>query len=433
MEDLNTTDNHLAEGEAKTDGPAPAETNGHIPTGRIAVEVSATVRAVDGSAVSYSIDRPQNGNGHVEQAPADAETILVELIQRGIKNGSLAQDEITEALDGVEVSTDQIRDFLEEVEDNKIDIIADSDSPADHTPTDGSKNGASGKDELNLTPAPTTDSLRRFLSEIGRVPLLKSDEEVVLAKRIERGDLDAKNHMIEANLRLVVSIAKRYQGHGLPFLDLIQEGTIGLVRAAEKFDYRRGYKFSTYATWWIRQAVTRAIADKARAIRMPVHMVEKLNKVVREERRLVQELGRDPTMQEIADCFKGSKDEMTADEVREILRRAQPPESLQKLVGEEGDVEWGDFIADESSDPPEDEATRTIRNEDIERALANLSERQREVIRLRFGLDGTAPQTLEEVSRHFGITRERIRQIEQATLRKLEDLPESQALRQYLD
>ena len=281
--------------------------------------------------------------------------------------------------------------------------------------------------ELDLTPGSgpaTTDSLGMFLSEIGRYQLLTAADEIALAKRVERGDLSAKERMINSNLRLVVSIAKRYRGHGVPFLDLIQDGVIGLNRAVEKFDYRKGFKFSTYATWWIRQAVTRAIADKARTIRIPVHMVEKLNKVVHIERQLVQRLGREPRPEEVAEEL-----EMSTEEVREILRMAQMPVSLEKPIGEEEDSSLGDFVPDDQAESPFDTASVSLRREDIELALGSLPERERKVIELRFGLLGEAPCTLEEVGRAFGVTRERIRQIENHTLKKLESLPEAQRLR----
>jgi RNA polymerase primary sigma factor len=271
---------------------------------------------------------------------------------------------------------------------------------------------------------PNLDSLRLYLSEIGKVPLLTADEEVSLAKRIERGDMEAKAHMVEANLRLVVSIAKGYMGRGLSFLDLIQEGSLGLIRAVEKFDWRRGYKFSTYATWWIRQAVTRAIADKARTIRIPVHMAEKLNRVVQVERHLVQQNGRDPSPEEIAEELG-----LEIDEVREIQRIAQLPVSLEKPVGEEDDSELSAFVEDEAAPSPFEEASDSLRGRDLRRVLEALPERERQVIEMRFGLTGGEPRTLEEVGREFGVTRERIRQIESKTLRKLAHLPEAQSLR----
>jgi RNA polymerase primary sigma factor len=278
--------------------------------------------------------------------------------------------------------------------------------------------------ELDLTVEPSLDSLRLYLRSIGKVALLTKEQEVVLAMRIERGDMDAKQHMIEANLRLVVSIAKSYLGRGLTFLDLIQEGSMGLIRAVEKFDYRRGYKFSTYATWWIRQAVTRAIADKGRTIRIPVHMIEKLNRVTRAERQLLQGLGRDPYPEEIA-----KEVDMTVDEVRDILRISLAPISLERPVGEEDDSQLGDFVEDLSEESPFEQAAEHLRKENLRRALATLPQREREVIELRYGLTGKRPFTLEEVGKTFNVTRERIRQIENHTLKKLESLPEAQRLR----
>jgi RNA polymerase primary sigma factor len=270
----------------------------------------------------------------------------------------------------------------------------------------------------------STDSLQLFLKDIGKVDLLTAAQEVELAKRIERGDDRAKQEMVEANLRLVVSIAKRYRNQGLPFLDLIQEGTIGLVRAAEKFDYRKGFKFSTYATWWIRQAVARALADKARTIRMPVHVVEKLNKILRVERKLRAEKGRDPSSEEIA-----SELELTVEEVDQVRRTAQAPVSLEKPVGDDDESEFGHFLEDDSEPPPDEAADVIFRNEALARALRGLSERERRVLELRYGLNGEAPQTLDEVGRMFDVTRERIRQIENHSLKKLRALAESQMLK----
>jgi RNA polymerase primary sigma factor len=270
----------------------------------------------------------------------------------------------------------------------------------------------------------STDSLQLFLKDIGKVDLLTAAQEVELAKRIERGDMAAKTQMVEANLRLVVSIAKRYRNQGLPFLDLIQEGTIGLVRAAEKFDHRRGFKFSTYATWWIRQAVSRALADKARTIRMPVHVVEKLNKILRIERKLRAEHGRDPSSEEIAREL-----ELTPEEVDQVRRTAQVPVSLEKPVGDEDESQFGHFLEDDSEPLPDEAADLILRSEALARALGTLEERERIVLELRFGLNGEAPLTLDEVGRVFDVTRERIRQIENHSLKKLRALAVSQQLR----
>ena len=272
----------------------------------------------------------------------------------------------------------------------------------------------------------TTDSLQLFLKDVGKVRLLTAQEEVELAKRIERGELDAKQKMVESNLRLVVSIAKNYRNQGLPFLDLIQEGTLGLVRAAEKFDYRRGFKFSTYATWWIRQAVARALADKARTIRIPVHVVEKLNRIGRAERKLVTELGREPTPEEIAEVTGGIEPE----EVDSIKRSAQAPVSLEKPVGDEEGSEFGEFIADERAESPFERAAEIFTKEALREALENLSYRERRVLELRYGLGDEHPRTLDEVGRTFNVTRERIRQIENQSLKKLQSLAEAQKLRE---
>ncbi len=281
------------------------------------------------------------------------------------------------------------------------------------------------REDVDLAVEPSLDSLRLYLSAIGRVPLLSAEEEVCLAKRIERGDVSAKQHMVEANLRLVVSIAKGYVGRGLTFLDLIQEGSLGLIRAVEKFDYRKGYKFSTYATWWIRQAVTRAIADKGRTIRIPVHMVERLNKTLHTERALIQRLGREPTHAEIAHELKCS-----AREVNELMRMAQQPISLEKPVGEEDDSALADFVVDDAAESPFEIASEALRRECIARMLAALPRREREVIEMRYGISGGRQRTLEEVGRAFNITRERVRQIESRTLKKLQSLPDAQPLRE---
>jgi RNA polymerase primary sigma factor len=354
---------------------------------------------------------------------------LHKLVEQGQEKGYLTYDEIASALEDVDLTKEQVEDFTAFLVDQAIELVEGEQHKAlpfeqqPAAPTEEEAKAAAAP-KLDLSVEPSLDSLRLYLREIGKVPLLTADQEVALAKRIERGDMAAKQHMIEANLRLVVSIAKGYLGRGLSFLDLIQEGSLGLIRAVEKFDYRRGYKFSTYATWWIRQAVTRAIADKARTIRIPVHMVEKLNKVVHIERQLIQRLGREPRPEEIAEEL-----DMCVDEVRDILRMAQLPVSLEKPIGEEDDSSLGDFVPDDAAESPFDTTSVSLRREDIELALASLPERDRKVIELRYGLNGDPPCTLEEVGRAFGVTRERIRQIENNTLKRLESLPEAQALR----
>jgi RNA polymerase primary sigma factor len=350
------------------------------------------------------------------------------LIAEGQERGFLTVEQITTCLEEVEVTKEQIADLHQYLEEQGIDILGAVASPDNgrfhrETSTESGKE-TPRRPEIDLTVEPSLDSLRLYLRSIGRVQLLTAEREVALAQRIERGDLVAKQEMVEANLRLVVSIAKGYLGRGLSFLDLIQEGSLGLIRAVEKFDYRRGYKFSTYATWWIRQAVTRAIADKGRTIRIPVHMVEKLNKVVHVERQLVQQLGREPLPEEIA-----AELECTPREVRDILRMAQQPVSLEKPIGEEEESELGDFVEDEAAESPFDVASTNLRKENVRRALDALPPREREVIEMRFGLTGARPYTLEEVGRAFNVTRERIRQIENHTLKKLESLPEAQRLR----
>jgi RNA polymerase primary sigma factor len=368
------------------------------------------------------------------EEPAEARFLDIEelrgLAADGRERGYLTFDEIAACLEEVEVTKEQVVEFRAHLLDSGVEIVA---AESGRTPGgvavpshgDGAQPAPTAKKpEIDLTVEPSLDSLRLYLRSIGRVDLLTAGEEVALARRIERGDMIAKQQMIEANLRLVVSIAKGYLGRGLSFLDLIQEGSLGLIRAVEKFDYRRGYKFSTYATWWIRQAVTRAIADKARTIRIPVHMVEKLNKVVHVERQLVQEFGREPSPEEIA-----LELQWTAREVKDILRIAQLPVSLEKPIGEEEDSELGDFVEDDTAESPFELASENLRRENVRRALDALPPREREVIEMRYGLSGGKARTLEEVGRAFGVTRERIRQIENNTLKKLEGLPEAQRLR----
>jgi RNA polymerase primary sigma factor len=351
------------------------------------------------------------------------------LIALGRERGYLTFEQIANTLEEVEVTKEQISALHAHLIEQGVEVLAEEGVDAYKEQREEESNGSAAaakkSSELDLTVEPSLDSLRLYLRSIGQVDLLTAAQEVELAKRIERGDMIAKRQMVEANLRLVVSIAKGYLGRGLSFLDLIQEGSLGLIRAVEKFDYRRGYKFSTYATWWIRQAVTRAIADKARTIRIPVHMVEKLNRVTHVERQLVQLLGREPEPYEIAAELR-----WPLDEVRDILRVSQLPVSLEKPVGDEDESELGDFVADEEVAQPFEEASEHLQREGVRRALDALPERERQVIELRYGLSGLEPLTLEEVGRTFGVTRERIRQIETNTLKKLRALPEAQMLRE---
>ena len=300
--------------------------------------------------------------------------------------------------------------FLEEEMEEEEEVTAD---PMDLSVPDG----------ISLA-----DPIRMYLKEIGKIPLLSTEEEIELAKRMEKGDEEARKKLAEANLRLVVSIAKRYAGRGMQFLDLIQEGNLGLIKAVEKFDYRKGYKFSTYATWWIRQAITRAIADQARTIRIPVHMVETINRLIRTSRQMVQELGREPTPEELA-----NKLDMPLERVREIIKISQDPVSLETPIGEEEDSHLGDFIQDDNVMVPADQATFTLLHEQLMESLETLTEREQQVLRLRFGLDDGRPRTLEEVGRVFHVTRERIRQIEAKALRKLRHPSRSKKLKDYLD
>jgi RNA polymerase primary sigma factor len=357
--------------------------------------------------------------GESGSAPKSRRTSVLEheevqqLIEAGQAAGSLTQDEIALALDELELEAGQMEDFYHALEELQIEI-------AKAEPVDDDEIFEE-RQEREVS----TDALQLFLKDVGKVDLLTAAQEVELAKRIERGDHRAKQEMVEANLRLVVSIAKKYRNQGLPFLDLIQEGTIGLVRAAEKFDYRKGFKFSTYATWWIRQAVARALADKARTIRMPVHVVEKLNKIVRAERKLRAEKGREPSSSEIA-----LELDLTIEEVDQIRRTAQAPVSLEKPVGDEEESEFGHFITDESAPLPDEAAEVTMRKETLVKILGTLSYRERRVLELRYGLNGERPRTLDEVGRAVSVTRERIRQIENQSLKKLRALADSQKLRE---
>src|SRR6266550_176546 len=384
----------------------------------------ASVRAVCESAASASrrgpVTSPERGvalseEGERARSLSIAEVLETDeakgLLESGRVAGSLSTEEIALALGELELDASQMDDFYHALEELRIDVV------------DGSGEAEEPEAQPEVREV-STDSLQLFLKDIGKVDLLTAAQEVELAKRIERGEHKAKQEMVEANLRLVVSIAKRYRNQGLPFLDLIQEGTIGLVRAAEKFDHRKGFKFSTYATWWIRQAVARALADKARTIRMPVHIVEKLNKISRAERKLIGELGHDPTAEEIAREL-----ELDREEVEQIRRSAQAPVSLEKPVGDDEESEFGHFLADHAAALPDEAAETTLRKETLKRILAALSPRERRVLELRYGLDGQHPRTLDEVGRTFNVTRERVRQIENQSLKKLQALAESQKLR----
>jgi RNA polymerase primary sigma factor len=347
------------------------------------------------------------------------------LIARGLQQGVLTYAEIATATAELGLEDTDIDELHGLFVDCEIELIEEIDPAAaasliiERAP----ESRTSGKARLDLEPEATTDGLQLFLKGIGKVRLLSAREEVELAQRIERGSFEAKQKMVESNLRLVVSIAKRYRNQGLPFLDLIQEGTLGLVRAAEKFDYRRGFKFSTYATWWIRQAIARALADKARTIRIPVHVVEKLNRIGRAERKLLTGLGREPTAEEIGEVVG-----IEPDEVDSIRRFAQAPISLEMPIGNEEQSELGQFIADEHAESPYERAVEVLTNEALRDALENLSYRERRVLELRYGLGDQHPRTLEEVGRTFNVTRERIRQIENQSLKKLQDLHQARAL-----
>lgn len=343
-----------------------------------------------------------------------------ELIDKGKKNGSLTYKEIMETMDHIDLSPEQIEKIYEVLEMTGVEIIGDI-----------NENVVEEEEELDLSipeGIAIDDPVRMYLKEIGKVPLLSSEQEITYAREIEEGNQKAKKKLAEANLRLVVSIAKRYVGRGMLFLDLIQEGNLGLIKAVEKFDYRKGYKFSTYATWWIRQAITRAIADQARTIRIPVHMVETINKLIRVQRQLLQELGRDPFPEEISKVM-----ELPVDKVREIQKIAQEPVSLETPIGEEEDSHLGDFIPDDEAPAPAEAAAFTMLKEQLINVLDTLTPREEKVLRLRFGLDDGRARTLEEVGKEFNVTRERIRQIEAKALRKLRHPSRSKKLKDYLD
>lgn len=359
---------------------------------------------------------------------------IAELIESGKTKGNLTMAEITNALEEISFDAEQTEKLYEALEHHNIEVLDDHNEPTpeeleeDSDTEEATKSNADLEVTLSAEGIAIDDPVKVYLKEIGRVPLLSGEEEVELAKRMGEGDIIARKRLSEANLRLVVSIAKRYVGRGMQFLDLIQEGNLGLIKAVEKFDYTKGYKFSTYATWWIRQAITRAIADQARTIRIPVHMVETINKVVRVERQLLQELGRQPQAEEIAELMG-----MSVDKVREIMKVAQEPVSLETPIGEEEDSHLGDFIPDDDAPAPAEAASHTLLKEQLGDVLKTLTQREAKVLRLRFGLDDGRPRTLEEVGREFNVTRERIRQIEAKALRKLRHPSRSKKLKDFLD
>ena len=364
----------------------------------------------------------------VDKKPTQSSAIVSSLLTKGRGNGGvLTYGELMTALQEQELTPDEIDDLYETFSNKGIEIVDDS----NRAQAEMDEDKAEEEVDIDLSipeGISIDDPVRMYLKQIGRVPLLSADEEIALAKRMEAGDEEAQKELAEANLRLVVSIAKRYVGRGMLFLDLIQEGNLGLIKAVEKFDYNKGYKFSTYATWWIRQAITRAIADQARTIRIPVHMVETINKLIRVSRQLLQQLGREPSPEEIAEAM-----EISVERVREIMKIAQEPVSLETPIGEEEDSHLGDFIEDQDAPAPAEAASFMLLKEQLEEVLDTLTEREERVLRLRFGLDDGRARTLEEVGQNFGVTRERIRQIEAKALRKLRHPSRSRKLKDFLD
>ena len=354
---------------------------------------------------------------------------VAEFIRNHKKTGTATDEEINNVLViPFALDVDGIENLLQRIQDAGISITDNEGNPSERVLSTEEEPELSDEDLIGSTSAKVNDPVRMYLKEIGVVPLLTNEEEKELALAVEAGDVEAKQRLAEANLRLVVSIAKRYVGRGMQFLDLIQEGNMGLMKAVDKFDYSKGFKFSTYATWWIRQAITRAIADQARTIRIPVHMVETINKLVREQRNLLQELGQDPTPEQIAERM-----DMTPDKVREILKIAQEPVSLETPIGEEDDSHLGDFIEDEVIENPVDYTTRVVLREQLDEVLDTLTDREENVLRLRFGLDDGKMRTLEDVGKVFNVTRERIRQIEAKALRKLRHPSRSKQLKDFIE